>query len=365
MLEIRIQTEAIDAPKAQAANANERSGAVVVFSGQVRNDAKEAALSHLMLEHFPDVTEAEIARIANQAAQRWPVQKIQIIHRVGRINAGEEVVRVTTMAAHRRDAYEANAFIMDYLKTEAPFWKQECFADASAHWVAAKNSDQHSRIRWESNAQSSNGHRIGALILAGGQGSRMGGVNKGLQLLDGKPLVQHVAERLQPQVDYLAISANNDLPQYQGLGFEVFSDEESVQGKGPLAGIISAAAHIPAYLDALLIVPCDTPFIPHNLVARLSGALFQNAPPTQTQLNAEAHLAASAMAVTSDGPHPSICLVKPALLLKLFAHLQNTENLRLRAWLDSALCVSVHFDDAQAFTNLNDLPALKAVQTHL
>lgn len=358
MFDIRIQTEPIAAPNAQAANADERSGAVVVFSGQVRNDAQSSAMSHLVLEHFPGVTEAEIARIAALAAQRWPMQSLQVIHRVGRINAGEEVVRVTTTAPHRRDAYEANAFIMDYLKTEAPFWKQECFADGCSRWVPAKDSDQDVLQRWSAatppaaNAAFA-APKIGALILAGGQGTRMGRVNKGLQRLNGKALVAHIAERLQPQVEFLAISANCDLPEYERLGHPVFTDASHLLGKGPLAGIASAAAQLPAALDAVLIAPCDTPFIPLDVVARLGAALFS------------AHSqAASAMAVTADGPQPSICLVKPGLLLQLFAHLQNSDNLRLRAWLESAGCEAVHFDDAHAFTNINDLPALDAAQTH-
>ena len=361
MFDIRIQTEPIAAASAQTANADERSGAVVVFSGQVRNDAQGSAMSHLVLEHFAEVTEAEIARIAKLAAQRWPMQSLQVIHRVGRINAGEEVVRVTTTAPHRRDAYEANAFIMDYLKTEAPFWKQECFADGSSRWVPPKDSDQDILQRWSTaNAASEPAPsaafaapKIGALILAGGQGTRMGCVNKGLQLLNGKPLVAHIAERLQAQVEFLAISANCDLPAYEQLGYSVFTDAAHLQGKGPLAGIASAAPQLPAQLDAVLIAPCDTPFIPLDVVARLRAALFS--PHSQ---------AAAAMAVTADGPQPSVCLVKSGLLLKLFAHLQNGESLRLRAWLESAGCEAVHFDDTHAFTNINDLPTLEAAQKH-
>ncbi|RMX03087.1 molybdenum cofactor guanylyltransferase [Corticibacter populi] len=235
---------------------------------------------------------------------------------------------------------------MDYLKTEAPFWKQECFADASAHWVEAKTSDQAARQRWQTGAR-----RIGALVLAGGEGRRMDRRNKGLQSLHGQPLVRHVVQTLRPQVDWLAISANHDLAAYQALGLPVFSDEAALLGKGPLAGLASALPHIPPDLDALLIAPCDTPLLPTQLVARLGQALFApGAPP-------------AVMAATADGPHPSILLLRPALLLSLPRHLQQSEDRSLRGWLAHSGCARVFFDDAQAFININDLQTLAHLQT--
>ena len=126
----------------------EQSGAQVRFIGKVREADAHAPLSHLVLEHFPEVTEAEIERIVAQARDRWPLQAARVIHRVGRIALGEVIVLVETSAAHRREAYDANMFIMDFLKTEAPFWKQECFEDGSSRWVAARDKDAQAASSW-------------------------------------------------------------------------------------------------------------------------------------------------------------------------------------------------------------------------
>lgn len=124
-------------------------GAEVRFIGKVRNDARGAPLDHLFLEHFPGVTESEIQRIIGVARERWNLQKVKVVHRVGSIGVGEVIVLVETASAHRKDAYEANAFIMDYLKIEAPFWKQEAFTDGTSHWVEARDSDQQAAHRWQ------------------------------------------------------------------------------------------------------------------------------------------------------------------------------------------------------------------------
>lgn len=354
---------------------NERCGAVVRFVGRVRNDPSAgAALTHLELEHFPGVTEQEIARIITQARARWDLQRVRVVHRVGRILAGELIVLVETASAHRRDAYEANQFVMDYLKTEAPFWKQECFANASAHWVEAKNSDQAARVRWAEAtsgpafaptvaAQAAGalaGHpvpRIGALVLAGGQGRRMGGRNKGLQLLGGQPLVRHAVAALQAQtvpLQYIAISANQDLPAYQALGLPVFPDDAPWLGNGPMAGLLSALPQFPPGLDALLTVPCDTPFLPQDLAERLGRALF--APEAKPAM----------IAASADGEHPSIAMFRPALLLGMLRELMLAPNERrawsLRHWMQRGGYDAVHFDDAHAFANLNDWDALQQLQ---
>ncbi|WP_238947525.1 molybdenum cofactor guanylyltransferase MobA [Vandammella animalimorsus] len=373
LFRVRIQAEPLDL-QAPAAMPQGQCGATVRFVGHVRNDARQAPLSHLLLEHFPGVTEAEIERIVAQARQRWDLQAATVLHRVGRIDAGAAIVLVETASAHRRDAYEANAFIMDYLKTEAPFWKQECFADASAHWVQVKASDQAAQRRWQAAATPSatvgtgndaserarpatTAARIGALVLAGGQGRRMGGCNKGLQPLLGQPLVQHVVQALRPQVHSIAISANADLPAYQALGLPVWPDAPQWQGLGPLAGIASAAPHLAPDLDALLLVPCDTPLLPPQLTAQLAQALF-----------ARPGLAAVS-AATEAGCHPSISLLRPALLLGLPQYLQAQQqgqgDLSLRRWLEPRGWQAVFFDDAQAFTNLNDQPALQGLQQRL
>lgn len=364
MFSVQIQTEPIAlaneggesiAPTPDIGN----TGAQVRFVGRVRNDAQSSALSHLVLEHFPGVTEAEIQRIVELAHQRWDLQSARVVHRVGTIAVGEDIVLVETASKHRLAAYEANAFIMDYLKTEAPFWKQECFGDGSAQWVAAKASDQHILQRWESaTAQAASSAAtaptIGALILAGGQGRRMGYANKGLQLLGQHALIEHVIQRLQPQVSAIAISANHALDSYARWGLPVHSDLATLQGQGPAAGILSASSHLPPGLDALLIVPCDTPYLPLNLVERLWQAL--NAPD-------QAAAALAVMACSASGPHPSVVLCRPAALLRLWAHIQQQPHPSLRSWLEPMGAGQVFFDDDHAFTNVNDLASLQALQS--
>ncbi|THU04554.1 hypothetical protein E9531_03990 [Lampropedia puyangensis] len=354
MFSVRIQTEPIDLAALDEANTPTRgsAGAQVRFVGKVRNDARSAAQSHLVLEHFPGVTEAEIERIIALARQRWDVQMVRVIHRVGPIGVGEDIVLVDTACAHRLAAYEANAFIMDYLKTEAPFWKQEHFVDGNQLWVEAKSSDQHVRQRWDQETTPATAPlRIGGLILAGGQGSRMGYVNKGLLLLHDLPLVQHVAQRLLPQVDHLAISANHDVADYVRFGYPVFSDLPNLQGQGPAAGILSATAQWPATLDAVLIAPCDTPYLPADLIPRLRQTLLSS-PDT-----------CAVMAATPSGPHPSIALCKPSALLRLWGHIQQHPNPSLRSWLEPLKVRPVVFDDEHAFTNINDHATLGAMQT--
>ena len=123
-------------------------GAVVTFSGLCRNDG--GALSALELEHYPGMAEAEITRIALEAARRWPVTGLTAIHRVGKIKPGENIVLVIAASPHRQAAFEAASFLMDFLKTNAPFWKKEHRADGSAgEWVSAKEVDDKARARWK------------------------------------------------------------------------------------------------------------------------------------------------------------------------------------------------------------------------
>lgn len=368
MFNVRIQSTPIDLHTAQAApsgSAAAQTGAQVRFVGSVRNDARSSALTHLVLEHFPGVTEREIERIVEQARQRWDLQMVRVVHRVGTIAVGEDIVLVETASKHRLAAYEANAFIMDYLKTEAPFWKQECFGDGSSLWVEAKASDQTILQRWQTSStlspdqqtgQRTGQRKIAALVLAGGQGSRMGYVNKGLQLLDGQPLVAHVIQRLQPQVDQLLISANSALDSYQSWGLPVVEDLPSLQGQGPAAGILSASVQLAADVDAVLIVPCDTPYLPTDLVARLWQALES---PSAT----EANPAWAVMAATPSGPHPSVVLCRPAALLRLWTHIQEHPNPSLRSWLEPMATALLEFDEETAFTNINDLGTLQSLQT--
>ncbi len=350
MFSVRIQQAPIDFADLSGP-AREDCGAKVRFVGTARNDARHAPVSHLFLEHFPSVTEAEIERIIGLARERWALQKAVVIHRVGRIPVGDDIVVVETASSHRKDAFEANIFIMDYLKTQAPFWKQECFADGTEHWVEAKVSDQHAADRWASGGQNSlpaaaAPQRVGALILAGGQGRRMGYRNKGLQLFRGKALVEHVADTLRPQVAYLAISANHDIEQYEALGVPVFADDPAYVGQGPLAGIASALPQFPAGLDALLVVPCDVPLLPADLVQQLAQAL------------ADPDIAC-AIAATDGHDHHGIFLCRPGMLLSLLPILRDQTDLRLRSWLQRHPSTTVHFQDPHPFTNINDLQTLK------
>lgn len=143
---IRIQTELFDIGERISAMTRDRTdiGAVVSFSGFVRDDD---GLKSMTLEHYPGMTEEEIARIEEEARGRWDLQDCLIVHRVGRLLPGDPIVLVVTASAHRRDAFEAAAFLMDYLKTRAPFWKCEERADG-ATWVEARGSDEGAAQRW-------------------------------------------------------------------------------------------------------------------------------------------------------------------------------------------------------------------------
>ncbi|TNE62736.1 MAG: molybdenum cofactor biosynthesis protein MoaE [Alphaproteobacteria bacterium] len=120
-------------------------GAIVSFTGTVRD--LDGGLKAMTLEHYPGMTEAELARIATEAEARWPLQGCRIIHRFGRLLPGDQIVLVITLSAHRQAAFEAADFLMDFLKSKAPFWKKE-ETEGGAEWVAAKDSDTDALDRW-------------------------------------------------------------------------------------------------------------------------------------------------------------------------------------------------------------------------
>ena len=120
-------------------------GAVASFTGIAREDD---GISAIELEHYPAMTQASLASLANEAQERWPLLGIVILHRVGRIPVGEAIVVIGTASAHRGTALEACAFLIDRLKTDAPFWKKEHRADGSEVWVEAKASDEEQATRW-------------------------------------------------------------------------------------------------------------------------------------------------------------------------------------------------------------------------
>ena len=187
---------------------------------------------------------------------------------------------------------------------------------------------------------------VTGVILAGGLGRRMGGVNKGLQRLKGKPLVQWVIERFAPQVEELLINANQNLDQYGSLGYRVVEDD--IGGfAGPLAGLHRALTE--ARHERVATVPCDSPFLPHDLVSRLRSAL-------------EAHAADIAVARTGDQPHPVFCLCRRDVLPGLTSFLAGGGR-KIDAWYASLETVEVPFDDAvEAFSNINTRDELRSLE---
>jgi molybdopterin synthase catalytic subunit len=147
--EVRIQRQDFDIQTEIDRLTHERAdiGAVVTFTGLCRDEAGK--LAALELEHYPGMAEAEISRIAAEAVGRWPLQGLTAIHRFGKIAPGENIVLVVAASAHRQAAFEAANFMMDYLKSRAPFWKKEHHADGSAgEWVEAKEADDAAAMRW-------------------------------------------------------------------------------------------------------------------------------------------------------------------------------------------------------------------------
>jgi molybdopterin synthase catalytic subunit len=146
---VRIQREDFDlgAEVAALARGDANIGAVVSFTGLCRDE--NGRLAALELEHYPGMAEAEIARVAAEAAARWPLSGLLAIHRFGLIRPGEQIVLVIAASSHRREAFAAADFLMDYLKTRAPFWKREHLADGSiGGWVEAKADDDRAVERW-------------------------------------------------------------------------------------------------------------------------------------------------------------------------------------------------------------------------
>ena len=123
-------------------------GAIVTFTGIVRDKAEYPDLIAMTLEHFPGMTEQEIQAIIDEARTRWPLQGVRVIHRVGRLLPQENIVFVGTASAHRQAAFDSASFIMDYLKTKAPFWKKE-ETPAGASWVEARDCDDKALEKWQ------------------------------------------------------------------------------------------------------------------------------------------------------------------------------------------------------------------------
>ena len=124
------------------------TGAIVTFVGKVRDFNQGEQVKGLALEHYPGMTEKALADIVAQARSRWPLQECTLIHRIGELLLGDQIVLVAVSSAHRDAAFEACHFIMDFLKTRAPFWKKELTAEGIARWVEAKQSDDDAAARW-------------------------------------------------------------------------------------------------------------------------------------------------------------------------------------------------------------------------
>lgn len=145
MIRIRVSSEDFNSGE-ELARLEAGAGAVASFTGVVRGDDGLVAMT---LEHYPAMTEAAIRDIAEEAEQRWPIIDGTIIHRVGRLEAGERIVLVAVSSRRRQASLEACAFLIDWLKTRAPFWKREEFADGSSRWVEARADDDAAADRWE------------------------------------------------------------------------------------------------------------------------------------------------------------------------------------------------------------------------
>ncbi|MDX2322122.1 MAG: molybdopterin synthase catalytic subunit MoaE [Moritella sp.] len=146
---IQIQTQDFDLATEYAALGKSHStGAVVTFIGKVRDFNQGDNVSGLTLEHYPGMTEKSLAKILVEAETRWSIQGVKVIHRIGELALGDQIVFVGVASVHRGDAFQACEFIMDYLKTQAPFWKKEATEDGS-HWVDARETDTTAADRWK------------------------------------------------------------------------------------------------------------------------------------------------------------------------------------------------------------------------
>ncbi len=188
--------------------------------------------------------------------------------------------------------------------------------------------------------------KITGLILAGGRGTRMGSVDKGLQILNGKPMVFHIIQRLSPQVGSLMISANQNLEAYRKFGYPVLPDE--IGGyEGPLAGLQTGLRH--TQTPYLITAPCDGPFLPEDFVSKLWHGM-------------KSQYADVAVATSGDGENertqPVYCLLKTSLLSEIENYLRSGQR-KMDGWYASRNVAKIHFEDETAFRNINTLDELE------
>lgn len=146
---ISVQTQAFDVADEYRSlvQGDVDVGAAVFFVGRVRNHNQGRAVTGLTLEHYPGMTENALEQIVQEARQRWPLGRVRVVHRVGTLALGEDIVFVGVTSSHREASFEAAQFVMDYLKNRAPFWKREETPDGST-WVDAQDKDQQAMTRW-------------------------------------------------------------------------------------------------------------------------------------------------------------------------------------------------------------------------
>lgn len=182
-----------------------------------------------------------------------------------------------------------------------------------------------------------------AIILAGGLGRRMGFQQKGLMQLQQRPLLQYALDKVQPYTKNIVISANKDLEQYAAFGYPVVTDLELYSMRGPLAGIYSALATLPDDIESIQVLPCDTPFLPDDLVANFYHYLNK-------EPNKEIVIAA-----TADKEHPVIMQFKASVITKLKDYLDDPRELnRVMAFIRSCDYGVIEYSDCNQFTNIND-----------
>ncbi len=147
---VRVQGDDFDVGVeiAQLRAGNPKIGAVASFVGIVRDINEGATVGSITLEHYPGMTEKSLAAIAEQAKKRWSLYDVLIVHRIGTLGPTDQIVLVVTTSSHRGDAFSACQFVMDYLKTDAPFWKKEVTAEGE-RWVDARDSDSNAKERWK------------------------------------------------------------------------------------------------------------------------------------------------------------------------------------------------------------------------
>src|SRR5262245_51175127 len=152
---VRVQTEDFDvgAEIRRLTQGRTDIGAIVTFTGTVRGESGGKPIAHMTLEHYPGMTERELQQVESEANARWQLQASLIVHRIGTLAPGDNIVLVVTASAHRQAAFAAAEFLMDYLKTRAPFWKKEEAPDGTGTWVDARESDDAAIQKWEENTK--------------------------------------------------------------------------------------------------------------------------------------------------------------------------------------------------------------------